>query len=636
MCGIAGAFSLDGRPGSPLSREVLARMTSVIEHRGPDDHGLVLEDGLALGARRLSIVDVEGGHQPFSDERGRVWAAQNGEIYNHDALRAELRADGHSFRSRCDTEVLPHLYERDGAALSDRLHGKFAVAAWDTVDRRGVLVRDRLGVKPLYFAETAGMVVFGSELKSVIASGLVSDELDLEAIAAYLVLGYVPGPMTPLRDVRKLMPGERLVVERGRVRLERYWQHPAPEPDNSLTVDEWTERLLAELEEAVRMRLMADVPLGAMLSGGLDSSVIVALMAKHSTGPVKTFAVGFRGEGAVSELDDARRVAEALGAEHHELEMPEDAPADQLERLAWHMDEPVRSLSALGFLGLSELTASHVTVALSGQGADELLGGYRKHRVASLAGSWDRMPAALRAPLLAAGRRGPGEVRRLAAALGAGDPVSRLLASSGLLRPDLQGRVFDGALAEHADAARRAAARHLGPAASATPLAALLHLDAQLGLVDDMLHYFDRASMAHSLEVRVPFLDHRLVETCARMPDGMKVRGRETKHVLRRAARGMIPDFVLDKPKQGFFRDAAGPWLAADDHAVLRRVLLNPDARYGEVVSRSAVESTVAEFRGGAGDRAQFLLGMVMLETWLSSYLPRAFESARSTAAQVA
>ena len=214
--------------------------------------------------------------------------------------------------------------------------------------------------------------------------------------------------------------------------------------------------------------------------------------------------------------------------------------------------------------------------------------------------------------------------------------MSRLLASSGLLRPDLQGRVFDGALAEHADAARRAAARHLGPAASATPLAALLHLDAQLGLVDDMLHYFDRASMAHSLEVRVPFLDHRLVETCARMPDGMKVRGRETKHVLRRAARGMIPDFVLDKPKQGFFRDAAGPWLAADDHAVLRRVLLNPDARYGEVVSRSAVESTVAEFRGGAGDRAQFLLGMVMLETWLSSYLPRAFETARSTAAQVA
>jgi asparagine synthase (glutamine-hydrolysing) len=636
MCGIAGAFALDGRPGAPLSRDVLARMTAVIEHRGPDDEGLVLEDGLALGARRLSIIDVEGGHQPFSDERGRVWGAQNGEIYNHDALRDELRAQGHSFRSRCDTEVLPHLFERDGAAMSDALHGKFAVAAWDTVERRGVLIRDRLGVKPLYYAMTGDMIVFGSEMKSVIASGLVSDTLDIEAIAAYLVLGYVPGPMTPLRDVRKVMPGERLVVEGGRVRHERYWSYPAPQPDHSLSVEEWTERLEADLEEAVRMRLMADVPLGAMLSGGLDSSVIVAMMAKHSTGPVKTFAVGFRGEGSVSELDDARRVAEALGAEHHELELAEEAPADQLERLTWHMDEPVRSLSALGFLGLSELTAAEVTVALSGQGADELLGGYRKHRVASLAGSWDRLPALVRAPLLAAGRRGPGEVRRLAAALGAGDPVSRLLASSGLLRPDLQGRIFDGALAEHADAARRAAARHLGPAASASPLAALLHLDAQLGLVDDMLHYFDRASMAYSLEVRVPFLDHRVVETCARMPDRMKVRGRDTKHVLRRVARGLVPDFVLDKPKQGFFRDAAGPWLAADDAAVLRRVLLAPDARYGEVVSRAAVETTVADFRAGQTDRAQFLLGMVMLESWLSSYLPKAFATARSAAPQAA
>jgi asparagine synthase (glutamine-hydrolysing) len=630
MCGIAGAFAVDGRGGPPLSREVLARMTAVIHHRGPDDEGLVLEDGMALGARRLSIVDVEGGHQPFSDERGRVWGAQNGEIYNHDALRDELRSQGHSFRSRCDTEVLPHLYERDGAGLAERLHGKFAVAVWDTAARRGVLARDRLGVKPLYYAQVGGLVVFGSELKSVIASGLVSDALDPEALAAYLMLGYVPGPMTPLKDVRKVMPGERLVIEGGAVRRERYWRYPAPDPDFGPSADEWSERILAELDEAVRMRLMSDVPLGAMLSGGLDSSLIVALMARHMSEPVKTFAIGFRGAGSISELDDARRVSAELGTEHHELELPLASADDVVDRLAWHMDEPVRSLSALGFLSLSELAASEVTVALSGQGADELFGGYRKHRAASLAATWDRMPAAARAPLAWAGRRAPGEISRLAVALQAPDPASRLVASSGMLRPDLRDGLFGGALTEHADAALRVARGHQAGAERSAPLGALLYLDAQLALVDDMLHYFDRASMAHSLEVRVPFLDHRLVETCARIPDNLKVRGRETKHILRSAARGLVPDFVFDKPKLGFFGASTGPWLGADNGAIVERVLLAPDARYGEVIERPVVERIVADWRGGAADRSQFLLAMVMLEVWLSGYLPRAFDAARA------
>jgi asparagine synthase (glutamine-hydrolysing) len=631
MCGIAGAFAIDGRSGEPLERHVLQRMTEVIEHRGPDDAGFVLGDGVALGARRLSIVDVEGGHQPLSDERGRVWGAQNGEIYNHDALRAELQASGHRFRSRCDTEVLPHLYEAHGPQLCERLHGKYAVAVWDAGTRRGLLARDRLGVKPLYYAKVGGLVVFGSELKCVIASGLVSDTLDLEAIAAYLSVGYVPGPMTPLRDVRKVMPGERLVVGDGEVRHERYWTYPAPDPEPGLGVEEWSERLLGELDEAVRMRLMSDVPLGAMLSGGLDSSVIVALMARHMREPVKTFAIGFRGVGEASELGDARRVAQALGADHHEIELPLTAELGALERLAWHMDEPVRSLSALGFLALSELAASKVTVALSGQGADELFAGYRKHRVMSVAGTWQRMPAALRAPLAAIAARGPGDIPRLASALQSPDPVSRLLASSGLVRPELRAELFSGALAEHADAARRAAGAHLNGAASATPLAAGLYLDAQLGLVDDMLHYFDRASMAHSLEVRVPFLDHRLVETAARMPDAVKVRRGETKHVLRTAARGLVPDFVLDKRKLGFFAASTSQWLGAGDGAIVDEVLLGSDPRYAEVVEQPVIERVVADWRTGV-DHTQFLLAVVMLELWLSRYLPRAFAQARSAA----
>jgi asparagine synthase (glutamine-hydrolysing) len=633
MCGIAGAFAIDGLSGPPLDRQVLERMTAIMRHRGPDDAGFAEGDGMSLGARRLSIIDVQGGHQPVSDESEHVWAAQNGEIFNHAELRNELHADGHAFRSRCDTEVLPHLYERDGAQLCERLDGMFAIAVWDTRRRRGILARDRLGVKPLYYAAVDGLVVFGSELKAVIASGLVSDELDPEALAAYLMMGFVPGPMTPLKDVRKVMPGERLIIGGGTVRSERYWRYPAPDPDPGPSVEEWAERFRSELADAVRRQLMSDVPFGAMLSGGLDSSLLVALMAQHSARPVKTFAIGFGG--VANELSDARRVAAELATEHHELELSLAEQDDAVERLAWHMDEPVRSLSALGFLALSSLAASEVTVALSGQGADELLGGYRKHRVASLAATWNRLPAAVRAPIAAAGRHGPGEIRRLAVALDAPDPVSRLIASSGLLRPDLREGLFAGALAEQADAAQRAAARHLDGAASATPLAALLHLDGQLGLVDDMLHYFDRAAMAHSLEVRVPFLDHRLVELCARMPDAIKVRGRSTKHVLRVAARGLVPDFVCDKPKLGFFGASTRAWLASRDGAVVERVLLAPDARYAEILDRAMIEQQIRDWRAGACDRSQFLLAMVMLEVWLSTYLGRAFAAARGDVAAI-
>src|SRR4051794_634120 len=383
MCGITGAFRLDGSDQPALPEHVLRSMTELIHYRGPDDAGFVSGEGCSLGARRLSIIDVEGGHQPFSDERGRVWGAQNGEIYNHNDLPAGLQARGHVLRSRCDTEVIPHLYEEHGPGLAEHLRGMFAVAVWDQDARRGVLIRDRLGVKPLYYAVAQDRVVFGSELKCVLASGLVSDELDPDAIAAYLTLGYVPGAMTPLKDVRKLLPGERLVVENEHLRLERWWHYPVPVADATpRTTAEWAEILLDKLDESVRLRLMSDVPLGVMLSGGLDSSLIVALMARHATKSLQTFAVGF--VGADSELQDARRVASAFGADHHELELDLHAEPEDLLRLIWHLDEPLSELSSIGFFALSELAASHVTVALTGQGADELFGGYRKHRVASL------------------------------------------------------------------------------------------------------------------------------------------------------------------------------------------------------------------------------------------------------------
>jgi asparagine synthase (glutamine-hydrolysing) len=623
MCGIAGAFRLDGVGAPAVPETVLRAMTDIIDYRGPDDAGYVSGDGASIGARRLSIIDVEGGHQPFSDERGRIWGAQNGEIYNHDALRAELRSRGHVLRSRCDTEVLPHLYEDHGPALAERLRGMFAVAVWDSDRRRGVLIRDRLGIKPLYYAIVADRVVFGSELKCVLASGLVSGDLDPEAISAYLMLGYIPGAMTPLRDVRKLLPGERLVVEEGQARLERWWDYPVPDADPALmSASEWAEVVLDKLDESVKMRLMSDVPLGAMLSGGLDSSLIVALMAKHMTEPLETFAVGFAGED--SELPDARRVASALGAEHHELEVHLQSDPEYLSRLIWHLDEPLADLSSIGFLALCELAAQHVTVALSGQGADELFGGYRKHRVASLAETWGRMPGAIRGGAAGVMRQGPGRAGRLAAALQAGDPVTRLLASSGFVHADLRGDLFSGALAEHAGAAEAAVRGTMAGAPGTAPLEAALYMDARLGLVDDMLTYFDRASMACSLEVRVPFLDHELVELCARIPTQHKVHWLQGKHVLRLAAKGRVPDFVLAKKKKGFFNEKVGAWVGAAGGALVDRVLLSSDPAYAQIVDPSAVRRAVTEFRGGRAENAKLLLALVMLELWLGEYLPRA------------
>jgi asparagine synthase (glutamine-hydrolysing) len=625
MCGICGAIQIGGEPRRVLADGVLDRMTDAMEHRGPNDRGTHVSPGAAIGARRLSIIDVEGGHQPFSNEDGTIWAAQNGELYNHVSIREDLGRRGHRFKSRCDTEILPHLYEEHGPMFAERLRGMFGIAVWDQKRQRGVVARDRLGIKPMYYAVCDDVLVYASELKSLLASGLVPTELDYEAIDAYLTLGFFPAPATPLAAVKKLEPGCVLVVEHGVVEQVRYWSYPEPTLERGGDVEEWSERLLAELEDSVRMRLMSDVPLGAMLSGGLDSSLIVALMAKQMDRPVQTFAVGFKEAGEGNELADARFVADTLGADHHELELSFAEETISLDTLLWHLDEPLADLSSLGFIALSGLAAKHVTVALTGQGADELLGGYRKHRAASIAGSWQRIPAPLRRTLLAAAKHGPAKLRRPAATLAASNPAERLLAMSGALTPSLRRRLVRGPLAElDGNAALRAISYRLGDLPDA-PLPAALYLDGQLGLADDMLHYFDRASMAHSLEVRVPFLDHKVVEFCATMPAGLKVHRLETKHVLRHAARGLVPDRIIDKPKIGFFNSAVDGWFRAQTRGAISDYLLGSNPRYAEMIDRSEVERLVKGHAEGSGaGNGYALLSILMLEVWLSDYLPRA------------
>ncbi len=634
MCGIAGVVQICGDAGSraarrpPCSEQALLRMTDSMTHRGPDDRGVLQRPGIAIGARRLSIIDLAGGHQPLSNETGSIWAAQNGELYNHREKRSSLESLGHVFRTRCDTEILPHLYEQYGDAFPEHLRGMFAVVVWDDAAGRAVLARDRLGIKPLYWARCGDVVVFGSELKAVLQSGLVEPDLDYAAIDAYLDLGFFPGPLTPLRAVRKVRPGHRVVIDARGAREERYWSFPARDPaPPSRPVDWYAEQLLERLDEAVRIRLMSDVPLGAMLSGGLDSSLIVALMARHSGGRVQTFSVGFAGRHEHNELADAREVAARFGTDHHELEISLDRKVD-LPELVWHLDEPLADLSALGFLELSGLARRNVTVALSGQGADELLGGYRKHRAAAIAAYWQRALGPRAARVLArVGAALPGRAGRLARTLAATSPAERLLVASGNLAPSLRRRLVRGPLAEVDPGNAEAAALALGPAPD-DPLAAALFLDAQLGLVDDMLRYFDGASMAHSLEVRVPFLDHPLVEFCAGIPTSYRVGPRlSTKYVLKRAARGLVPDRIIDKPKVGFFNSAVHGWLRAQVDGPVRDYLEAPRPRTAELFAPSEVRSLLAAQRSGQGRRhAYALLEILMLEIWLTSYLPRALD----------
>jgi asparagine synthase (glutamine-hydrolysing) len=630
MCGICGIVQVQGAPRSVVDEATLDRMTDLMTHRGPSDRGTYITDGVALGVRRLSIVDVEGGHQPVPNEDGSIWAVQNGELYNHLDLRRGL--SGHRFRSRCDTDVLPHLYEEHGDALPEHLRGMFALAVWDERRRRLLLARDRLGIKPLYYARAGDLLVFASELKAVLASGLVGADLDYDALDAYLTLGYFPAPLTPLAAVRKLMPGHRLVVEDGKVLEQAFWRYPPPAPE-AMGLDEAAERLEAKLEESVRLRLMSDVPIGAMLSGGLDSSLIVALMARNMSEAVKTFSVGFR-EDAESELADARQVASHFGTDHTELELSFNEDAVPFEDLVWHLDEPIAELSTLGFHALCGLAAQTVTVALSGQGADELLAGYRKHQAAWALGLARHVPQAAVRSVARLANFGPDTLRRIARTAAAKDPAERAMWMSGDLDDNRRQALFKGPLADvDGTAARRALEARLDGEIR-NPLLASLYLDAQMALPDLMLHYFDRASMAHSLEVRVPFLDHEFVELCARVPAQHKIRRMTTKVVLRRMARGIVPDRIIDKPKIGFFAGAADGWLRTRLSADAGERLHGSQLRCGDFLNRAAVEQLARDFAAQrtAAPRSRLLLAVLMLEIWLSTYLPRATAGAAPAA----
>ncbi|HEX3042652.1 MAG TPA: asparagine synthase (glutamine-hydrolyzing) [Solirubrobacterales bacterium] len=622
MCGIAGIGSADPRT-PPLDAEALRAMTAAIEHRGPDEDGHFLEPGVALGMRRLSVIDPAGSPQPVASEDGEVTAVFNGEIYNFRELREELRGCGHRFATDGDGETIVHLYEELGPRFVERLRGMFAIALWDRPRRRLVLARDRMGVKPLYVAETEAGLAFASEVKSLVAGGLVRPQLDPDAAELFMAWGYVPGPLTLFAGVHKLDPATCLVYQAGKiVERRRYWTPwDAPPEGVGSSVEEDGERLLELLRTATRARMVSDVPLGVMLSGGLDSSLITALMAEASDRPVQTFSVGFVEDAAANELADARHVANRLGTDHHELETSALDHPDLLDDALRHLEEPIADLSCVGLLLLSRLARETVTVALSGQGADELLGGYRKHQVAHGADLLRALPPARAAVSLAARAGAPESARaRGLTALATGDPVERMLAMSRVVQPRERLALFTPEFLRDTDVGEPVR-RHREELSGRSALTQTLYLDSRLALVDNMLLYFDKMSMATSLEVRVPFMDHDLVSFCFALPDNRKVRRGNRKELLKRVSRGLIDDEIIDKRKRGFFRSALGSWLRAQQGGLLEQTLLDPRTAERGLYRRPEVERLLQASGGGDIKADQRLFCLFLLERWMREWV---------------
>jgi asparagine synthase (glutamine-hydrolysing) len=599
-------------------------MTDVIIHRGPDEDGHRVAPGIAMGMRRLSIIDLASSHQPVANETKDVWTVFNGEIFNFRELRRDLTARGHRLATGGDTETIVHLYEEYGAAFPTHLRGMFGIAVWDESRRRLVLTRDRMGVKPLYYALTPAGLAFGSEIKSLLAGGLIEPRLDPIAAELYLAYGYVPGPRTLFDGVSKLAPATTLVWEGGTLIDESvYW---TPWEGGAPSGESWEEdqqTLLALLRESVRARMISDVPLGVMLSGGLDSSLITALMAEVSTRPVQTFSVGFVEDAQANELGDARRVASRFGTDHHELLTSVNEHPSLIDEAMWHLEEPIVDLSFLGFLLLSRLAREHVTVALCGQAADELLGGYSKHAVARAADHFARVPAPGRRAVGALGGQ-LAESSRLGRGLRAiatDDNAERLLQMSRVILDGQRRALLDpGFRTADADREFRQVIESKATGRGASALRETLFLDTKLALVDLMFLYFDKMSMGASLEVRVPFADHDVVAFCMGLPDDRRIfRGRR-KEILRRVSRGLLDDATIDKKKRAFFRAASSTWLNAHRDGVVRETLLDGRARERGIFTSGAVEGMIEPSRSG-GRAGEPLLAVLLLELWHRQFI---------------
>jgi asparagine synthase (glutamine-hydrolysing) len=612
MCGICGVVSANGS----VDPERVARMSATLVHRGPDSAGELADPPAALAARRLSIIDLETGDQPIANEDGTLHVVQNGEIYNYRELRRELERAGHSFRTHGDTEVLLHLYEQHGTGFAERLRGMFAVAIWDAPRRRLVLARDRFGIKPLYYRDADGELAFASELRA-----LPRGEIDLDALEAFLAFNSIPAPLTIFREVRKLPAGHVLVSEDGKVRLERY-ARPAPLPQRDDEEAELVEELRSRLRDAVRAHLVSDVPVGVLLSGGVDSALLAALAAEETAEPLRTFSIGFE-ERSFDELADARRVAERYGTRHRELVLRPDA-ALLLPALAEAFDEPFADSSALPTYLVSELAASDVKVALSGEGGDELFGGYYTYAADLLAariGGLARLarPVVERLPTSTAKASFDYRAKRFVRSAHL-PPLERHHGWKEIFSPDLRSELTGRRSAfDPVDLLRDRYEETRG----ADELARLQDVDLGVYLVDDLLVKTDRASMAHSLEARVPYLDTVVTNLALALPARHKVRGLAKKVLLRKAAEPLLPREIVHGKKRGFSIPAAA-WLRGELEPFARETLSVDTLRRQGFFEPTVVQRLLDDHVAGREDRSRQLWGLLAFTLWHERHVERA------------
>jgi asparagine synthase (glutamine-hydrolysing) len=638
MCGILGIINLDR--ARPADEQTARAMAAALRHRGPDDEGFYFKGQVALGMRRLAIIDLAGGHQPISNEDGSVWVVFNGEIYNFQALRAELEARGHRFRTHSDTEVLVHLYEEHGDALVDHLNGMFAFALWDERRERLLVARDRMGEKPLYFgllkSGESRAFVFASELKSLLLHPAAERRLNLSALRKYLGYEFVPSPHTMIAGVRKLRPAHRLIFERGEWREERYWQLSYDAAKLRLSEEEASEEVRRRLREAVRLRLIADVPLGVLLSGGIDSSSVAALACEAAAGRVKTFSIAFD-EPSFDESHYARDVAAHLGTAHDEQRFTEREMLEVVPEIPRLLDEPLGDGSLIPTYLLSRFTRRHVTVALGGDGGDELFAGYPTYLAHRLADYYRGLPSLLRQRVIEpAVARLPVSTENLSfdfrakrfvrgAALPTGTRHTVWMGSFDaehqrlLLTPEVLAACPD----EEAFAEVRAYDHPRGANGpnGVDVIEQMMKLDATHYLSECVLFKVDRASMAASLEVRAPFLDHTFVEFVTRLPLDLKLRGLTAKYILKRAMRERLPKFVAARPKKGFGMPVA-KWVKGELRPLVRDTFSPERIQRRGLFNPAYIGQLLDEHESGRADHRKLIWTLLMFELWPASGSP--------------
>jgi asparagine synthase (glutamine-hydrolysing) len=617
MCGICGVYE-SGREAL-IERSTLKSMADSLRHRGPDDEGFYTAPSIGLAHRRLSIIDVKGGHQPLSNEDGSVWIAFNGEVYNFQELNRQYLSTGHTFRTRSDTETIVHLYEELGEACFAQLRGMFAIALWDGRRKKLLLARDRLGKKPLFYSWNGRRLVFGSEIKSLWPAGGIAKDVDVQALSDYFSYLYVPAPKTIYRDVRKLQAGHFLVVEGSTLREESYWDVRF-EVNRERSQEQWCDEFLDEYRRAVKMRLISDVPLGAFLSGGVDSSSVVALM-NEAQPPVTTCSIGFD-EQAYDEAQDAREFATLLGANHHEQIVRPQA-VDLVQKLAWHYDEPFADSSAIPTYYVSQMARQHVTVALSGDGGDENFAGYGRYKLTM----WEErlrsyFPADMRRSVF-------GTLGDVYPKLGWAPRVFRAKATLQSLGRDLLEGYFYGASCcppgikaqllspdvnrtlqgyDSVDVARY----HFDRAGTSDPLTRIQYVDMKMYLVDDILVKVDRASMANSLEVRSPLLDHKLIELIAQIPSELKLHNGQGKYIFRKALERVLPAAVLKRRKKGFGVPVA-EWFRGELRGFAHNLLFDVS---DDLLNNAFLTKCWKQHQRGQRDWSALLWCALMFRTW--------------------